>query len=191
MEQFNSDLSHFDPRNPYAGDEKMPIKFHMGVVEDPTLTAEAGRPIYQDVEYITIFVSKDSIVDRPVRDSDKQRWPRQYQGWKLTGESTPGQSGTRLENWAQITRAQCEEMKYFKIFTVEQLAELPDSQSQTIMGVQRLKALAKAFVDTAKGEIPLLKMQMELEARDGVIAEMQAEVRRLTKLVENISKKAA
>jgi hypothetical protein len=190
METFTADISHFDPRNPFAGDERMPVKFHMGAVLDQAATDAAGRPIYKDEEFITIYVSKDSIVDRVVRDTDKNRWPRQYQGWKNTGESVPGAAGTPLENWAQISRAQCEEYKFFKIYTVEQLAELPDSISGQIMGVQRLKALAKAFVETAKGEVPLLKMQMELEARDGQIAELQAEMRRLTLLVEG-SKKAA
>jgi len=192
METFNSDISHFDPRNPFAGDEKMPIKFHMGALEDSEETVKQGRPIFKDVEFITIFVSKDSIVDRPVRDDDKQRFPRQYQGWKLTGASVPGAAGTPLENWAQISRAQVEEMKYFKVFTVEQLAEMPDSQvGGSGMGVQRLKALAKAFVESAKGELPLLKMRMELEARDGVVTELTSEVRRLTKLVENMAKQAA
>src|SRR3954466_1604405 len=184
MAQFNENLDHFDPRNPYAGDDKTAIQFLMGTRLHDAKTAEAGRPIYIDEEFIKIFNSKDNIIERPVRDSDKQRWPRQYQAWKLTGESTPGASGTRLEFWPQMTRAQVEEFKYFKIFTVEQLADAPESTCGGIPGITKLKQLAKLHMEAAKGELPLLKMQMELEASNGAVEELKAEVRRLTKMVE-------
>jgi hypothetical protein len=183
MEQFQGNIEHFDPRNPYAGDEKAVIQFLMGTRLHDAKTIEEGRPIYVDEEFIKIFNSKDNIIERPVRDSDKQRWPRQYQAWKLTGESTPGASGTRLEFWPQMTRAQVEEFKYFKIFTVEQLAEAPESSCGKIPGITRLKQLAQAYMETAKGELPLLNMQMKLEASEQSVAELRAEVARLTKMV--------
>jgi hypothetical protein len=187
---FAENIDHFDPRNPYAGDDKAVIQFLMGTRLDDGRTAAEGRPIYMDEEFIKIFNSKDNIIERPVRDSDKQRWPRQYQAWKLTGESTPGAAGTRLEFWPQMTRAQVEEFKYFKIFTVEQLAEAPDSSVGKLPGITKLKQLAKAHMETARGELPLLKMQMQLDAKDGEVEELKAEVRRLTKMVEKMAQPA-
>jgi hypothetical protein len=184
LQSFDSDVTHFNPNNPFVGDEKNPIQFYMGTMKDDAKTEEMGRPIFKDMEFIRIFNSKDNIIERPIRDTDMQRWPRQYAAWKNSGESVPGAAGTRLEHWPQMTRAQVEEFKYFKIFTVEQLAELPDSISGQIPGVVKLKQLAKAHVETAKGELPLLKMQSQLDASNGVIAELQAEVKRLTKLIE-------
>ncbi len=191
MQQFEGNIADFNPNNPYAGDEKTPIKFYMGVSPDSDATEREGRPIFRDEEYIQIFTSKDSIVDRPVRDTDKQRWPRQYQGWKLTNVSEPGMAGTPLEVWPQMSRAQVEEFKYFKVYTVEQLAEMPDQQAQKIMGVQRLKLLAKAYVETARGEAPMLKMQKELETRDEAIAELKSAVADLSEQLKKYTKKAA
>jgi hypothetical protein len=115
---------------------------------------------------------------------DKQRWPGAYNAWKQTGASEPGTVGTRLEHWPLMTRAQVEEYKFFKVFTVEQLAELPDSTVQKIMGAPKLKQMAKLAVEAAKGEAPFLRMQAEIERRDNQISELSNEVKRLTKLIE-------
>jgi hypothetical protein len=184
METFDSDISHFDPRNKFAGDEKLPVQFYMGTLPDDAATTREGRPIFRDIECIKIYNSKDNVIDRPVRDTDKQRWPGAYNAWKLSGASEPGASGTRLEHWPQMTRAQVEEYKYFKVFTVEQLAELPDTTVQKIMGAPQLRQKARLYVEAAKSEAPLLAMQQELDKRDGKIAQLEAEVARLAKLIE-------
>jgi hypothetical protein len=187
---FEGDLSLFNPNNLFAGDERLPVEFYIGVMKNDHKSLEAGRPIYDDVEFIRIFNSKDNIVDRPVRELDKQRWPRRYAAWKA-GNQEAGVSGTRLEHWPILTRAQAEEFKYYKIFTVEQLAEAPDSQSIGIMGFQKYKALAKQTLEMAKGEAPLVKMQQELEIRDAKIAEQQDVISKLNKRLERLETRMA
>src|SRR5262245_11380904 len=98
MEVFEHDIAQFNPQHPYQGDEKLPVRFYMGAIKDDDATEKAARPIFRDVECIQIYNSKDNVIDRPVRDTDKQRWPRAYQAWKNTGESEPGATGTRLEH---------------------------------------------------------------------------------------------
>jgi hypothetical protein len=190
MQTFDGDITNFDPNRPFIADDKMPVQFYMGIAPNDAKTAELGRPIYDDVEFIKIFNSKDNIIDRPVRDTDRQRWPRQYQAWKNTGANVPGGSGTMLEAWPQISRAVAEEMKYFKIFTVEQLAEFPDSTGQAIMGFQRLKALAKGYLAAAASEAPMSKMQAELEERDGKIAFLNDQLAKMQKKLEKLMAKA-
>jgi hypothetical protein len=184
LQTFDSDISHFDPRNPYKGDEKLPVQFYIGAVPDDAATAREGRPIYRDVECIKIFNSKYNIIDRPVRDTDKQRWPGAYAAWKQTGASEPGATGTRLEHWPLMTRSQVEEYKFFKVYTVEQLAELPDSTVQKIHGAVKLKQLAALAVEAAKGEAPFARLQAEIEKRDLKIEQLTSDLERLNKLVE-------
>jgi hypothetical protein len=181
---FDSDISHFDPRTPFKGDERLPVRFYMGAVPDDAATARECRPIYRDVECIQIFNSKDNVIDRPIRDTDKQRWPGAYQAWKQKGDGEPGAVGTRLEHWPLMTRAQVEEYRYFKIFTVEQLAELPDSTTQKVTGAVKLKQLARLAVEAARGEAPMQRMQAELDKRDLKIEELTANLERLNKLIE-------
>jgi hypothetical protein len=188
METFESDISHFDVRNPYKGDEKLPVAFYIGAIPDDAETEKQGHPCFKDVECVKIYNSKDNIIDRPVRDTDRQRWPGAYSAWKQSGQSEPGASGMRLEHWPQMTRAQVEEYRFFKVFTVEQLAELPDITVQKIMGATKLKQLAKLYIEAARGEAPFIRMQAELEKRDGQIAELTSEVRRLTVILEKMAK---
>ena len=189
MQTFEGNLDHFNPATPYAGDEKVPVKFYMGVLKDDAASEEAGRPIFKDVEFIKIFNSKDNIIDRPIRPTDLERWPGQYQRWKATGESEPGTAGTRLEYWPQMTRAQAEEFKYFKIFTVEQLAEAPDNLGDGLMNFQRLKALAKAYTEAAADAAPLAKLQAQLDEAKGRNAALEDQLRQLLEKVEKLEKK--
>jgi hypothetical protein len=191
MQTFDSDITHFDTRNPYVGDEKLPVRFYMGAIQNDEATEREGRPIYVDTECIQIFNSKDNIIDRPVRDSDRKRWPAAYGAWKQGGDGEPGATGTRLSHWPLMTRAQVEEFKFFKVYTVEQLADLPDSTVQKIHGATKLKQLAQLAVEAAKGEEPFRRLRAELETRDGKIAELTSEVRRLTKLIEEKLKEPA
>lgn len=187
LQQFEHNLADFNPANPFVGDERLAVEFYMGVAQNDTKSTEAGRPIYDDVEFIKIFNSKDNIIDRPVRDTDKQRWPRRYAAWK-SGNQEAGVSGTRLEHWPVLTRAQAEELKYFKIFTVEQLAEWPDSTGGQIMGFQKYKNLARQTIQLAKGEAPLVKMQEELAARDATISSQTNMIEKLSKRLEKLEK---
>jgi len=186
---FEGDLNQFNPNNPFAGDERIPVQFYMGAVQNDSKTTEAGRPIFDDVECIRIFNSKDNIVDRPVRDMDKQRWPRQYSAWKA-GDQEAGLSGTRLDQWGVLTRAQAEEFKYFKIFTVEQLAEAPDSSSHNFMGFQKYKALAKAYIEMSRGQAPILKLQEQLEQANGTIASQKDQLDKMAERLERLEKAA-
>jgi hypothetical protein len=185
---FDHDIRHFNPAIPYwrenlQGDEPTPVRFLVEAIKDDTASEKEGRPMFRDVECIQIFNSKDNVIDRPVRDTDKQRWPNAYARWKASGQSEPGSTGTPLEHWPQMTRAQVEEFKYFKVYTVEQLAQLADSTAQKIMGAVKLKQLANLAVEAAKGEAPFARMQAELDKRDGQIAELTNEVARLSKMI--------
>ena len=63
---------------------------------------------------------KCSIVDRPASAEDKARFPKHYAAFQGNNEDLV--QGTPLETWPQLTRSQVEEMRYFHVRTVEQLA---------------------------------------------------------------------
>lgn len=179
METFEGNLDHFDPRNPRAGDDVLPVVFFMGSMRQDALSEAEGRPIYRDEECIRIYKNKDEILEYPVTDNERQRWPRQYAAWKNTGHNEPGMMGTPLEKFPLVSRAQVEELKYFKVYTVEQLAELPDTTAQQIPGVTKLKQQAQAHVLIAREQAPLQKMNEELQARDAKIATLEAQMAEL------------
>lgn len=187
LQMFEGDYNDFNPAQPYARDDKLHVEFYMGVSVNDAKSLEAGRPIHEDTEHIRIILSKDSIIDRPIRDTDKRRWPNKYMAFKQ-GNADGGVVGTRLDQWPCITRAQAEDFKYFKIFTVEQLAEWPDSQATGIMGFHKFKNLAIETIAMARGEAPIIKMQAQLDeakareaAKDDQIAKLAARLEKLEK----------
>ena len=158
-----------DQSNRYLGDEKLFVKFLIQPKQNGKKSAKAGRPIFEDTEYVTIMVpgDKSSIVIRPCDQRDKDRFPKQYQAFKNNEGDVL--EGTPLEAWPGLSRSQVEELKYFNIRTVEQLATLNDSQSQKFMGISVLKKRAADFLDAAEGNAVTERLNLELEERDNEI----------------------
>lgn len=87
--------------------------------------------------------------------------------------------GTPITVMPGITPSKAEEYRYFKIFTVEQLAEAPDNLGQKFMSFQQDKQRAKAFLQVAANNAPIEKMNEELEKRDVEIENLKAMVEAL------------
>ena len=142
---------------------------------------QEGRPIHDDVEFVEIHVPGDrkTIVDTPVKEEHRQRWPQEYARFKA-GEETPI-SGTALEDWPPMSRAMVEDLRYAKIRTVEQLAGLTDAQIAAVipMGGNALREKAKRFLEAAAGSAPTEKLAAENEALRGNMATMEATMRAL------------
>lgn len=145
----------------------------------------AGRPIYEDVEYVEIMVpgDKTQTVHRPVRPTDKIEYSKQYQAWKA-GHDQHAATGTLLEQWPGISRAQVEELRHFKIRTVEQLAELSDGNAARMGPILALRQRARDFLERAKGNAPLEKMRTELAARDNEIETLKRQVAELAAIAK-------
>lgn len=138
-------------------DRNLFVKFYINPVKNNVKSEEAGRPIFEDVEFISIVSPADSTskIDRKASEKDRDRFHRQYAAFKR-GESEKIE-GTPLEEWAQLTRSQVEEMRYQGFRVVEQVAAANDSQVQKMgPGGYGLREKAKAFVayakDTAKAQ---------------------------------------
>jgi hypothetical protein len=172
----------------YAGDDHLLLQFFMQPIPNDEKSAKEGRPIFDDVEMIRIMVpgDKDSMICRPIHPDDKQRFSRQYQSWKANNDGDVIE-GTPLSEWPVITRAQVEELKFFNVRTVEQLANISDAHSQKFMGIQMLKQRAKDFLEAAGGAAIGTELRRELEAKDAELEVLKQAVESLTAKVEALS----
>jgi hypothetical protein len=138
--------------------ERVYAEFYTHPRRNQAKSLEAGRDIYEDLPYIKIMVpgDKDNIIQRPVRDQDKQRFPRQWQAFQ--NQDTQPMEGTPLAEWSGVTRSMVEEFKHFGIRTVEDLVNMPDSQANKFMGINALRAKAKAFIQDASYSAPIEKL---------------------------------
>ena len=140
--------------NPYRqeGDENLFVRFFMHPRQNPAKSAEEGRPIYEEVPYIEIMQpgNKENIVSRAVRKAEQLRFPKQWDAFQSGEEQAL--EGTPLEQWPALNRSQVEELRFFNVRTVEQLANMSDAHSQNFAGIQSMKQKALVFLELAKGE---------------------------------------
>lgn len=165
-----------------------PARFLWRAVQNDQASAEAGRPIYEDVPFIEKWTPGDptSIPCRPVRESDKYEYPQEWAAFEAKKEQKV--SGTPLEELPFLTEAQRLELKAVRINTVEDLANVPDATGQRFMGFHGMKNRARAYLEAAAGNAPLVKMQAELEQRDQQIALLMSQLKELGDTVSELRK---
>jgi hypothetical protein len=179
-----------DPRGA-PGDANLYVEFKLHPVMLPDESEKAGRPIYQEREFVSIIApgSRDEVY-REVEESDKQRWPKQYGAFKEGRDQA--MLGTPLALMPGISLSQVEEFAYFKIKTVEALASLNDNLANRFPTFHELKRKAQAFlvVNEEKGRLAAAKEQLqgELATRDTEIEALKAQLQELAAAVAAASK---
>lgn len=157
-------MSEYIPELDDEKSEKLFIRFDIHAVKDEEQSTKQGRPVFKDLEYIEIVVpgDKSNKIHRAVREEDKKRFAKQYAAWKLD-PSTGGQTGTPLAQVPFLTRSEVEELKYFSVHTVEQLAGMSDGNLQNIGPILALRQKAKDYLAVAKGNAPVSQLRAENE----------------------------
>ena len=158
----------------FAMDSKLYVQFYSRPVLHNVKSTAAGRPIYIDVDHVKIIVPGDklNIIDRVASDDDKRRFAAHYE--KYTAGRGEDVIGTRLDVVPWMSRSKVEEYKYFKVLTVEQLADASDEVGQKFPGFQMDKARAKKFLEATTGtdarvselEKQLADMRTQIEAQN-------------------------
>ena len=171
-----------DYNNP---DSRLNVKFYQKAVQNNFKTALEGRPIMEMADFILIEVpgNQTLTIDTFVSDTDKERFPVQwarYQNEKIDGDI----EGTLLNDWPVLSAATAAELKHFKFYTVEQIANASDAQLNTLgmaagMAPFTLRDKAKAFLASAKDTALVQQQADELAKRDEMIARMQAQIAEL------------
>lgn len=176
MEMF--DIDPFKRVSQAEEDKNLLVKFYLHPVLDKKQTAEEGRPIYKEVEYIKINTpgSRDGFAG-PARTTDVQRFPEHYKAFKNRIEMPV--EGTLLSEWPVISRSLCEELAFFNIKTVEALGTVADSEISRIRGGQGLKQKAKNWLKTTNKRATVARLEKELAARDKMLEEMLERINKL------------
>ena len=138
-------------------------------------TEQEGRPIFDDVDMVKIYISGDShnVIDTLVREDHKQRFPREWMNYMNKNGNDPHLSGTPLSQWPLITVAQAEELKALKFFTVENVAAASDAQLQRLGMTAGMSP--HAFRDRAVNFLKVAKEEADVTKNEEMIAQLQAE----------------
>lgn len=171
-------LDNSQTANRYAKDDKLHVSFYAKAVINPIKSQAAGRPVYDQKDYIKIFMpgTQLSSIDAPMTDGNyMQRFGDKYRKWKETQENI--MAGTPLMAFPQLfgNVALIAELNAMHIHTVEQLADLPDIATQKIMGGLELRKRAGEYLASSKAgaeDAEKAAMKAELEALKAQMAEL-------------------
>ncbi len=180
METADFDLKDFNPQHSEAN-KALLVRFFAQPMKNEEKSVEEGRPIFDDTEMVEIRVrgQKDNVVLRPVRQDDMQRFRDAYRFFREG--KTLAESGTPLSVWPSITASQVEEFRYLGFNTIEDLASASEAVLGRVPGLHGLKNRAIAFIEAAKGNAPLEKMNKELEDKQNQITSMQNQMAEMQK----------
>lgn len=148
----------------FTMDGKLHVRFYSKPKYNPDKSAEQNRPIYEDTVYVEIMMpgDKNNIVQRPALSMrDDLRFPQHYEQF-LKGQQDQ-MVGTPLKVLPFLSEAQVEELAYFKIRTVEQLADLSDTVN--FMGASELKQRAKKFLTAMTSGEQLAEQNRSLQSQ--------------------------
>ena len=164
------------------GDRKKQVDGGVPVFELRAVPVENKRSKeveYEDVVWVTIFNKGDpkNIIERPMRDADKERWPNHWEAYKKNEE--PPIDGIPLEDFPQITPAERMRCKTLHIRTVEDLCDLPDAQLEQLGGRGRaLTKAAREYVAYREG-IQVSDLQDQMKEKDDQIASLEKRLEEL------------
>lgn len=162
---------------------------HVTFYKEPVLkefeSEQQGRPIYEERLLVKIHPPGEmfNIVVREATQWDFRRFPAQYAAY-LNSEQHEVH-GTPVDQWPALNRAQVEELKGVKFYTVEQLAAASDQQLASIgMGGMGLRSKAQAYLAAAKDTALVQRQAAELERRDNEIAELKRQMAQIAAQME-------
>lgn len=162
---------------------RLPVLFYEKTVLDKVKTQEEGSPVFAPKDFIKIFVpGGKNVVEREAKEEDKQLYAAQYAQYKAKQEQRG--SGVPLKACPVIEMHEVAHLESHKIYTLEQLAEYPDSGLKTLgMKGFALRKAAKDYLKIAKDMAVVAKQEEQLEKRDKEIETLKDELIKLKALV--------
>lgn len=165
-------------------------RFHMEAVEDPIASQREGYQCWRQEERVQLIIpgSPNSPVER-VNDSHRAMWPKEYEAFRRGEEAVT--DGIPLEMWPALKKPQVLELKAMGFRTVEDCASMADTAMQRVKFGQRVRDLAKAYLDEAYAQAELQKAMSERDARTSEVAELRAKVDELSNLLTRVHSQMA
>ncbi len=182
-----SDLNNTEFVGAKNPDDILHIEFYDYAALDTWKTQQTGIKSYKDAcPFIRIAIpgNPNLTVERPADGKDTKRWPRQWLFFQMqTGKIANAENvpGWQIDQWDELGEEQVRQLKFLRFYTVEQIAGANDAQIQGIgMGGQGLREKAKR----ALHERNSVAVNAEVQARDVLIAEMQAQMAEMMEMIK-------
>jgi len=165
------------PSDEQNADSRLQVRFYKRPVKQDDASAEAGRPIYKEFDFVHICVAGDTLteIDTYALESHKTRFPLHWAAYQnKLGADDQGYEGTPLAEWPLVSKSQAEELRGMKFHTVEAVANASDQQLQRIGMAAGMSPYA--FRDKAKSFLNLADKTAESDKREQEINDLKQEL---------------
>jgi hypothetical protein len=181
MDDFGSEYGGMRPLNNVGGvqvvrhgdDNDLPVQFYKKAKKNKHRSEKEGRPVFENKDYIRIFfVGSRDYLDRRATEEDKVRFARQWKAYQ-DKEKTDWE-GTPLEEWSALDEATRATLKYYHVYTVEQLVSASDATLEQIgMGSRDLQKKARIWLDRALADADATRIANEKAALEAKFEALQ------------------
>ena len=159
-------------------DTLLSVEFYWHEPEDVLKSEAAGKIIRLPKQpYVRIMApgDKTSIVESPVFERHKARWPDKWLYWQIKEgliEGVQDVPGWKIEEWTHLSPEQVRELKFLRFSVVEQIAGASDDQVQKLgMGGLAIREAARQALRARMGA----EVREEMQKKDAAISALQQE----------------
>lgn len=167
------------------------VWFETEAVENKAKSEQAGRPIFEDVIYITIQGpgKKDCPKFRMEGDYLK-RYRKEFEAWKVAQTGGQKIEGTPLAALHFMSKAQAAEFRAMGVYTAEMLSAIDDNALQRFgPGARALRDQAKAFLEQAAGNAPIARLTAENNRQAETIRDLIERQKTMQEQINELSTK--
>ena len=168
------------------------VKFYRRPVDMEFESQIQGRPIVKMMDYVKIEIPGNmlSVIDTIANQDHKDRFPIEWQRFcnEQTEGGQPEYVGTALTDWTLLNAAQAAELKHYKFYTVEQIAEASDHHISQVgmlagMAPHAMRDKARAFLALAKQSAETMHRVDEMAQIRQEKADLEERLRRTEEMV--------
>lgn len=181
---------------PRKAEQTVIPRFFTRQMETDQIDPETGLRVYRTVEYVELLIPGDKSMapEKRVNEHIKAQFRDAYVAFKEKGEGADMiGDGIPLKLWPGIKSEIAKGLEQINVYTVQQLAALPDQKCSApgTLGLRGLRDHARAFLDSVKDTAPISALQKQLddlkqksELRD---AQLQQALDRATELEKRLA----
>lgn len=174
----------------FGDDSSQVVIFYTKSVFNAAKSRQTGSRQYENETWVKMHPPGErlNIIDRPVQEIDKQKYPMQWNMFLQNRTQIP--EGTPIDLLFPNNPAVADNLRAFGVHTVQQCAKLSAHAMQTIgMGAQEWQNMAKQYLDSASSGTAFLAMRAELEKKDAELRLMKNQYAKLQSQLDDVQRR--
>lgn len=161
----------------YNGGDRLRVQFVRTFVPDEAAMLETGKEVLQEQIIVLKNVQGDTnIVANRANAEDKRRYARQ---WKIFEQGESGELGHPLSQLYGMSGQALGHLAALGIHTVQQLVEAEESATVDVRDIDRVRALAKIWLEARGTEKEAVSALVVAESYKKRSSELEAENEKL------------